>query len=187
MKLNQDDESGEESVKRRKRRRLRRLISCEEEIEKNSISNIDEVKDIVEKDEKVEDKNVDENSNTNNVSGEDVPDDSDSEDEESSKRLKALYECLNASKDMVEKLINNFSSNTEQKDIIESKIYNGRSFFCETFKFKPLINYDKDTFSLLKEYQKAGIHWLLTLHEENRNGILADEMGLVSIIYNNIV
>ena len=30
----------------------------------------------------------------------------------------------------------------------------------------------------LKEYQMAGLNWLVSLHNNNLNGILADEMGL---------
>jgi SNF2 family DNA or RNA helicase len=30
----------------------------------------------------------------------------------------------------------------------------------------------------LKEYQMAGLRWLVSLHNNNLNGILADEMGL---------
>lgn len=29
----------------------------------------------------------------------------------------------------------------------------------------------------LREYQLAGVRWLVTLHENGMNGILADEMG----------
>eukprot|EP00921_Rhytidocystis_pertsovi_P013249 GHVQ01021454.1.p1 GENE.GHVQ01021454.1~~GHVQ01021454.1.p1 ORF type:complete len:1210 (+),score=183.06 GHVQ01021454.1:60-3689(+) len=32
--------------------------------------------------------------------------------------------------------------------------------------------------SRLKEYQRAGVQWLMALHVSDRNGILADEMGL---------
>uniref|UniRef100_A0A0G4HQL6 Helicase ATP-binding domain-containing protein n=1 Tax=Chromera velia CCMP2878 TaxID=1169474 RepID=A0A0G4HQL6_9ALVE len=35
-----------------------------------------------------------------------------------------------------------------------------------------------DAYSRLKEYQKAGVEWLLALHKMDKNGILADEMGL---------
>ena len=36
----------------------------------------------------------------------------------------------------------------------------------------------------LRDYQKDGIQWMLTLFENGLHGILADEMGLGNIYYN---
>jgi ATP-dependent helicase STH1/SNF2 len=35
----------------------------------------------------------------------------------------------------------------------------------------------------LKEYQLAGLQWMISLYNNNLNGILADEMGLVRFYY----
>jgi hypothetical protein len=39
----------------------------------------------------------------------------------------------------------------------------------------------------LKEYQIAGLHWMVSLYNNKLNGILADEMGLVCICFDDVV
>jgi hypothetical protein len=38
----------------------------------------------------------------------------------------------------------------------------------------------------LKEYQLAGLQWMISLYNNKLNGILADEMGLVSALSHEI-
>ncbi len=60
------------------------------------------------------------------------------------------------------------------------KLDNPLQTFLEQFQsYKNLeMNWDSENYSLLRDYQKIGIQWMLTVSKCGFSGILADEMGL---------
>ncbi|PFH33121.1 SWI2/SNF2-containing protein [Besnoitia besnoiti] len=117
------------------------------------------------------------------VSVEDSLESAASESEESSDEedaLEALHECLQESAEMTARLVNALGGrDAAGRADISAKIGRGRCNADQSFALP--ADLDRHTMSAverLKAYQRCGVHWLVTLHEANRNGILADEMGL---------
>ncbi|CBZ53253.1 putative SNF2 family helicase [Neospora caninum Liverpool] len=101
-----------------------------------------------------------------------------SSDEEDA--LEALQECFTESAEMTARLVQALGGSEKhgQADVAE-KIGRGRCHPEKSFALPPdLSRHTSSVVERLKEYQQCGVHWLITLHEANRNGILADEMGL---------
>nr|CEL74711.1 TPA: SNF2 family helicase, putative [Toxoplasma gondii VEG] len=105
---------------------------------------------------------------------------SSSESSDEDDALEALQDCLRESTEMTSRLVQALggAESGTQRDVAE-KIGRGRCHPEKSFALPAdLREHTSSVADRLKEYQQCGVHWLLTLHESNRNGILADEMGL---------
>ena len=100
-------------------------------------------------------------------------------DEES---LDALQLCLQESEAMTDLLVNELGGPTpEGRGLVRQQIAAGRCHCSASFSIPPSLQQHSGAgWERLKDYQKCGVHWLVSMHKANRNGILADEMGLVS-------
>lgn len=113
--------------------------------------------------------------NSSSSTSEGEPSDSDEES------LDALQLCLQESEAMTDLLVEELGGPTEEgKTQVRQQIGEGRCH-CRTSLGIPkaLQQHCEEVWERLKDYQKCGVHWLVSMHKANRNGILADEMGLV--------
>ncbi|CDJ43476.1 SNF2 family helicase, putative [Eimeria tenella] len=112
--------------------------------------------------------------NSSSSTSEGEPSDSDEES------LDALQLCLQESEAMTDLLVEELGGPTEEgKTQVRQQIGEGRCH-CRTSLGIPkaLQQHCEEVWERLKDYQKCGVHWLVSMHKANRNGILADEMGL---------
>eukprot|EP00922_Rhytidocystis_sp_ex-Travisia-forbesii_P061837 GHVS01091577.1.p1 GENE.GHVS01091577.1~~GHVS01091577.1.p1 ORF type:complete len:1426 (+),score=210.87 GHVS01091577.1:226-4503(+) len=130
-----------------------------------------------------------------------IPDNSSSgsDSEEDEAASEALMQCLDLSTKMEDEIVERLGGSTEEgRDEVRRHIGNGRCCVYRSRNWpgefagnpdwvndvqKPEPRKDGCSTSSeaapeLKEYQKAGMQWLMALHVNDRNGILADEMGL---------
>eukprot|EP01071_Lankesteria_metandrocarpae_P012246 Lankesteria_metandrocarpae@DN5630_c0_g1_i1.p1 len=88
-------------------------------------------------------------------------------------------EPLSVCEELKERLIDALAgTDATSRAIVSEGIGSGRCNVQKTFVMPDVHIDSRVSFDLLKHYQQAGLQWLLTLHEHNRNGIVADEMGL---------
>ncbi|KEP59830.1 UNVERIFIED_CONTAM: SWI2/SNF2-containing protein [Hammondia hammondi] len=105
---------------------------------------------------------------------------SSSESSDEDDALEALQDCLRESTEMTSRLVHALGgAESRTQHDVAAKIGRGRCHVEKSFALPAdLREHTSSVADRLKEYQQCGVHWLLTLHESNRNGILADEMGL---------
>ncbi|KAF8819151.1 SWI2/SNF2-containing protein [Cardiosporidium cionae] len=91
-----------------------------------------------------------------------------------------LQDCFDVSEVMSEKIVSTLGGqDSHSLSILRNSISNGRCNAHRSYNLPMDLHENScQTDCRLKEYQKCGVHWLLTLHNADRNGILADEMGL---------
>eukprot|EP00923_Selenidium_pygospionis_P037535 GHVN01065804.1.p1 GENE.GHVN01065804.1~~GHVN01065804.1.p1 ORF type:complete len:1176 (-),score=277.64 GHVN01065804.1:6170-9697(-) len=91
----------------------------------------------------------------------------------------ALGKCLNVAYEMSEKLIASLGGEDEaNRASIRERMSAGRCHFRRSHNLPALSESTSGVIDELKEYQRAGVHWMCELHHMDRDGILADEMGL---------
>ncbi|KAF7457676.1 actin-dependent regulator of chromatin subfamily A [Cryptosporidium felis] len=97
----------------------------------------------------------------------------------------ALSFCLEVSQRMKKGIVDFFvgvNAENALKNEVTDNIKNGHcniSFLTKELRSGELCQYLNSLGETrLKEYQVAGVSWLLALHQNSYNGILADEMGL---------
>ncbi|PHJ17515.1 snf2 family [Cystoisospora suis] len=101
------------------------------------------------------------------------------EDSDEEDALDALQECFKESEEMTSRLVHALGGkDPSSRADVAKKIGGGRCHPDKSYALPHDLQNGQTGVARLKEYQRCGVHWLITLHKANRNGILADEMGL---------